>query len=390
MAKEEKLNDEVAVQRPEQGVGGLVKSALWMWGRSSPHRMVFFLRVAWRLRGAERRRVRQERQIDGSIPSVVAISPTMRCNYDCAGCYSRGRPTDNELSTDELDALLTEAEELGVLAVVVTGGEPLLRDDMLDLVARHQRLLFVPITNGSLVTPEMARRIARSGNVVLLVSIEGFPSDTDGRRHPGAHKTAIYALECLRDARACFGFAATNTAANIVHLGTDAFIDQMIALGCSVGYFTEYVPCGPNPRTDWILDEATRAVFRQRVLDLRRRKPIVLIQFPHDEYGEGNRCSAAGQESLHINAQGDVEPCPFVPIARENIRQGGLIAACTSPLLRAIREHPTLLQRQRFACALFEHRAELEVLAQQLSTGCWRGAAPLDGHLCSERRQSRR
>lgn len=137
----------------------------------------------------------------------------------------------------------------------------------------------------------------------------------------------------------------------------------MVDLGCSVGFFAEYVPCDPNPRHDWILDEAARAAFRRRVLDLRRRKPIVLIQFPHDEYGKDNRCSAAGRASLHINSQGGVEPCPFVPISRESIREGGLIAACQSPFLRAIRENPTLLRRQRFACSLFEHRAELEALA---------------------------
>lgn len=291
----------------------------------------------------------------------------MRCNYNCVGCYSRGRRTDNELSTDELDTFLTEAEELGVLAVVVTGGEPLLREDILALMARHRRLLFVPITNGSLVTPETARRIARSANVIPLVSIEGFASDTNERRGPTAYEAAIRAFHWLRDARVCFGFAATNTTANTNHLGTDAFVDQMAALGCSVGYFIKYVPCGPDPRPEWTLDEAAGTAFRQRVLDLRRRKPIVLIQFPHDEYGEDNRCSAAGQRSLHINSQGDVEPCPFMPIACDNIRQGGLMAACQSPFLRAIRENPTLLRRQRFACSMFEHRAELEALAQQFT-----------------------
>jgi MoaA/NifB/PqqE/SkfB family radical SAM enzyme len=365
MAKEEKLNRGLPAGRRQPGIGDLVMSALWKWARSSPRRMLFLLRVAWRLWQAKHRRVRHERQIDGLVPSVVAISPTMRCNYNCVGCYSRGRRTDNELTTDELDNLLTEAEELGVLTVVVTGGEPLLRQDMLGLMARHRRLLFVPITNGSLLTLETARRIARSGNVILLVSIEGFPSDTDERRRSTAHETAIQAFQCLRDARACFGFAATNTTGNTSHLGTDAFVDQMVALGCSVGYFIEYVPCGPNPRPDWTLDEAARAAFRQRVLDLRRHKPIVLIQFPHDEYGEDNRCSAAGQKSLHINSQGDVEPCPFMPIACDNIRQGGLLAACQSPFLRAIRQHPTLLQRQRFACSMFEHRAEIQALARQ-------------------------
>ncbi len=338
--------------------------AIWTWARFNPRRVALLLRISWRHWHAIRRHRRNQRHIDGSIPSVLAISPTMRCNYNCKGCYSRGRPTSNELSTGELSALFSEAEELGVHSIVLTGGEPFLRSDTLDLIARHRRLLFFIITNGSLMTSDIARGIARSGNAIPLVSIEGSTSDTDDRRGAGAHETALRAFDHLRKAQALFGFVATNTAANTAQLATEAFIDHMVANGCAVGFFTEYVPCGPNPNPDWVLDEATRASFRKRILEFRRSKPIVLSHFPDDEYGKENRCLAAGHVSLHINSQGDIEPCPFASIARESIRHGGLIAACQSPFLRAIREQPKLLQRHRYACSLFEHRAELDVLAQ--------------------------
>jgi len=339
--------------------------ALWIWARFSPRRIIFLLRMFWRHWRANSRRKRQQHKVDGLIPSVLAISPTMRCNYNCQGCYSRGRPTDNELSTDELNALLSEAEELGIHSIVLTGGEPLLRDDILDLIDQHQRLLFLFITNSSLVTPEIARRIARSGNTVMLVSIEGFASNTDQRRRPGTHGMAMRAFSSLRKAHAAFGFVATNTTANTAQLATDEFIDQMVAIGCAVGFFTEYVPCGPNPKPEWVVDEAARVAFHERVLEFRRHKPIVLSQFPDDEYGVENRCSGAGRTSLHINSQGDIEPCPFMPVAHENIRHGGLVTACQSPFLRAIREQPELLQRHRYACALYEHRDKLNDLARQ-------------------------
>jgi len=345
--------------------GNVNYGALRTWAGLNPRRIALLLRISWRHRRAIRRRQRKHRDIDGSIPSVLAISPTMRCNYNCKGCYSRGRPTDDELTTGELDVLYSEAEELGVHSIVLTGGEPFLRGDTVDLIAQHHRLLFFVITNGSLMTPGVARRIARSGNAIPLVSIEGFAGDTDVRRHPGAHETALHALDHLCKAQALFGFCATNTAANTAQLASDAFIDQMVTIGCAVGFFTEYVPCGPNANPDWVLDEATRAAFRKRIFEFRRSKPIVLSHFPDDEYGEENRCLAAGRVSLHINSQGGVEPCPFVSIARENVRHGGLRAACQSPFLRAIREHPYLLQRNRYACSLFEHRAELDGLAQQ-------------------------
>ncbi len=351
----------------QPGIGALMRSALWTWGRSNPRRMAVLAGIGWRMWRANSRRLARQRELGMTIPPVVAISPTMRCNYDCAGCYSRGRDSAGELSTSELDALLSEAEDLGVVSVVVTGGEPFMRDDLVDLMARHRGLLFVPITNGSLLTPAVARLIARSQNVLLLVSVEGFAADTDERRRPGAHAAALRALDRLRTAGACYGFAATNTTTNTAHLGTDAFIDEMVALGCSVGFFTEYVPCDERPRHDWVLDPGTRDTFRERVLKLRKSKPIILVQFPHDEYGADNSCSAAGRASLHINSRGDVEPCPFAPISCENVRRGGLAAACRSPFLRAVRDDERLLRRDRFACALFEHRRELEALASRFA-----------------------
>jgi len=341
--------------------------ALWTWARVSPRPIGLLLGISWRHRSALRRHAAQQRRVGSQLPSILALSPTMRCNYHCQGCYSRGRPEDNELSTDELNKLLSEAEELGFHSIVLTGGEPLLRNDIPDLLVQHRRLLFFLITNGSLLTADVARRLSRSGNIIPLVSIEGFSGDTDDRRQVGAHDAAIRAFDHLREAGALFGFCATCTAANVDHLGTDAFINEMAATGCAVGFFTEYVPCSLNPRPDWVLAEAARTAFHSRVLEFRRRKPIVISQFPDDEYGRDNRCSAAGRVSLHINSQGDVEPCPFVSLARDNIRHGGLLGACRSPFLRAIREQPHLLQRRRYGCSLFEHRSELDRLAQQFN-----------------------
>lgn len=352
--------------RPRGGIGPLLRSALWLWGRSGPRRLFFVLRNGRRLWLANRRRLRQMKRLGISIPTVLAISPTMRCNFNCRGCYSRGRPVENELSGRELAALLREAEQLGISAVVVTGGEPLLCPDLLQLTGKSRRLFFVIITNGSMVTPEVARQVADSGNIALLVSIEGSAAYTDERRRPGAYAAAMDAFAHLRDAGAFFGFAATNTTANTAYLGSDAFIQQMIACGCGVGFFTEYVPCDPHPLPHWVLSETERDAFRRRVLELRQQQPLMLIQFPQDEYGEDNYCSGAGRASLHINSQGGIEPCPFISIACENIREGGLLAACRSSFLRAIREQDRLLRRKRFACALFEHLDEIEGIAARL------------------------
>ncbi len=126
--------------------------------------------------------------------------------------------------------------------------------------------------------------------MVVPVSIEGSLEDTDELRQACAHQTALRGFGLLSDARECVSFAATATAANAGHVAGDASVDEMIAIGCSVGYLTEYVPCGPIPIPDWVLNAEARATVRQHVLDLWCRKPIVLIQFPDDGYGHENRC----------------------------------------------------------------------------------------------------
>jgi MoaA/NifB/PqqE/SkfB family radical SAM enzyme len=354
-------------RRSEKNIGNLLISSLWNWSLSNSHRSKFFSKICFYFLIASIRRIYMRAKIRGRIPAVLAISPTMRCNYDCIGCYSRDRVYNNELTTEEFDSVLTEAEKLGFSTVVVTGGEPFIRQDTLNLMEKHKRLLFVTITNGSLISFESAKRISESGNIVTLVSIEGFVSDTDFRRNEGAHEVAIRTFDYLCKAGAFFGFAATNTTANIENLASDEFVDRMVASGCAVGFFTEYIPCGPDPRFDWVLSELQRESFREQVLEIRNEKSIIVVQFPHDEYGKDNICSAAGRASLHINSQGEVEPCPFVSISWENIRKGGLVSACKSPFLRAIREHSELLQRKDLACSLFEHFEEIKILSLQFN-----------------------
>ena len=360
--KKHPINDGPYSQRDNPGIGVLVARILWKWGTSNTRTFPFLMKNAWHLWRSGLIRNKQSGLLKAHLPTVIAISPTMRCNYNCLGCYSRDRDCRDELTIEELGLLLREAEQLGISAVVVTGGEPFIQEDMVNLIENHPRLLFVPITNGSLITKDTARRLARSGNNIVLVSLEGSPADTDVRRGKGAYSRVEQAFANLREARACFGFAATNTRLNSDYLSSRVFIDKMIDYGCMTGFYSEYVPSGPRIEEDWALTEADRAVFRSKVLTIRRTMPIVLVQFPQDEYGEDNICSAAGQASLHINSQGYVEPCPFVPVAVDNIRSGGLLSACRSDFLCSIRKEPELLKREKYACALFEHLPEIQSL----------------------------
>jgi MoaA/NifB/PqqE/SkfB family radical SAM enzyme len=348
----------------KNGIGFLSRRAYYLVGRKGMRGAALLAAAGIRLLRSNRRRNKFERNNGLSLPTVLVVSVTMACNYDCLGCYSRGRSDQGELSKAELNNLFDEAQNMGFLASVLTGGEPLMREEILEIVEKHPQILFILITNGSLMTSEKAAAIGRMKNLIVLVSIEGSCVFTDQRRGDGAHRAVLEAMTILNNAGAFFGFAATNNTENSNFLGSNEFINDMIDRGCSVGLITEYVPCGPMPRADWVLNITQREEFRQRIIKMRSLKPIVLVQFPQDEYGEANICSGAGRVSLHINSQGGIEPCPFVPLSVDNIRQGGLMAALKSSFLASIRSRPDLLSRDRLACSLYEHFSEVEALCE--------------------------
>jgi MoaA/NifB/PqqE/SkfB family radical SAM enzyme len=351
-------------RRKAEGIGALARKAYYLMGRKGLHGTSLLIGAAIRLYRSNRRRKKFATKHNLVVPTVLVVSVTMACNYDCLGCYSRGRPESGELSKAELSNLFNEAQNMGLLAAVLTGGEPLMREDIFDIVKKQSQILFILITNGSFMTLEIATAMGRLRNLVVLVSIEGSCAFTDERRGAGAHQTVLEAMAMLKEAGAFFGFAATNNAQNSGYLGSDEFIDDMIERGCSAGLITEYIPCGQEAHSEWVLNPMQREQFRQRILEMRSVKPIVLVQFPQDEYGEANICSGAGRASLHINSQGGIEPCPFVPLSCDNIRQGGLTAALKSSFLASIRSRPDLLARDRLACSLYEHYLEVEALLE--------------------------
>ena len=303
------------------------------------------------------------------------FSPTMRCNLSCAGCYSRDYPRDGEMMLTEIGDLFAQAKELGVFFFVLTGGEPLLRDGLMDLVEQHRDLIFLLFTNGSVMDSMWAKEVARWGHVVPILSIEGNREETDMRRGPGTYEQVRRAMTTLREAKAFFGFSTMVTRRNLRTIGQGGFIDEMIERGCRMGFLADYVPMGSRADPDLVPTEEEQVWLRERVLDMERRAPIFLVRLPDDEYAATGSCMAAGRGFLHVNAQGYVEPCPFAHLASDTVREKPLKEVLRAPLFAHIREHSDLLTRPHMGCALFEHRAALEQVAEEL------GARRTDGDL---------
>jgi MoaA/NifB/PqqE/SkfB family radical SAM enzyme len=337
-----------------------------VWLRWNPRRLGLLSKRLLFARGAGAKRSRLFTHEQLVVPPVLIISVTMRCNLECRGCYSRNYPIDNEMSPQELDRLLTDAEQLGVGFVVLTGGEPFMVDGLLELLSRHPRITFLLYTNGTRIDQANSRVIYRMGNVVPLLSIEGTERQTDERRGAGTYAVVVQAMRFLKEAGAFFGFSSMVTSENLDVLGSDGFIDDMIDRGCKMGYYVNYVPCVKGAPFDLVPGIERQTWFHEQIIVFQQNKRIVLVHMPDDEYTIGGSCMAAGRGFLHINAQGFVEPCPFSHIATHTVRTASLKECLQSDLFSYIRGRPELLRKPRLGCALYENRDKLLKAAKEL------------------------
>jgi MoaA/NifB/PqqE/SkfB family radical SAM enzyme len=283
-------------------------------------------------------REEQQRRHGVHLPNFMAISPTMRCNLDCKGCYAGQYDTSSELSFAELDRLLEEAKELGMYFFTITGGEAFFRADLLELFGKHGDCFFQVYTNGTLIDAAMARRLAELGNVMPMVSVEGSEGETDFRRGKGIYKRILAAYGHLREAGVLFGFSATYTNSSASYLSSDDFLRTMIDRGCLMGWFFQYVPIGSKPDLSYMATPEQRAFLHRQVERWRgnREFPIFIGDFWNDgPYVDG--CMAGGQRYWHVISDGRVEPCVFVPFAVDNIREKSLIEIAKSPFFTDIR-----------------------------------------------------
>lgn len=318
--------------------------------------------VGWPLRKA-----REDRGL--AAPFLMVISPSMRCNLRCAGCYAGQYCQKDDLPFEVLDRVITEAKSIGVYFFTISGGEPFIRRDLLDIFEKHGDAYFQVYTNGTLIDEAMARRLVELGNVGPAISIEGYEAETNARRGKGVYNKVIRAMENLRNEGAIFGFSGTVTRHNAELITSDELIERMIELGCLFGWYFTYIPIGRHPDTSLMATPQQRQIARENVWRARTRKPIWIADFWNDGRLT-NGCMAGGRFYLHINSRGDVEPCVFCHFALDNVNEKTLEEALESPFFKAIRRRFPWSDNLLTPCMIIDHP---EVLREAIIEG---GARP--------------
>jgi len=300
-----------------------------------------------------------------AAPQVFLISPTMRCNLRCPGCYAGNYSQKDDLELNVIDRVISEGEELGMFWVTILGGEPFIRKDMWEIYARHEDVFFQVFTNGTLVDKEAARNLAKVGNVLVIFSVEGFEGETDARRGKGVFRRVMQAMDDLREAGVPFGFSVMVTRQNVDTIISDEFNNMLIEKGCLVGWHFLYIPVGLNPDVRLMPTAEQREMMRRMGAQrIRNEKPIFIVDFWNDAPFVGG-CIAGARNYFHINARGDVEPCIFVHLAVDNIKQKSLKEVINSPYFRAIRARQPYSDNLLRPCMIIDHPNVLRGLCKE-------------------------
>lgn len=291
-------------------------------------------------------------------PWTMVISPTAKCNLNCLGCYAGQYDKKDELSFELVDRILKEAKELNIYFVTISGGEPFLWPYLLEIFQKHNDIYFQVYTNGTLIDKILAKKLAKLGNAMLAISVEGFKEETDQRRGKGIFDKVMSAMDNLKEAGVLFGFSTTVTKYNSEILVSDEFIDFYINKGCSFGWYFQYVPIGVRPDVNLMSKPKQRFKLRQRVEEIRKTKPIFIGDFWNDGPHVGG-CIAGARPGgyFHINCQGDVEPCVFLQFSVDNIKEKKLIDVIQSDFFKAFQKAQPYCQNGNLLtpCALIDH-----------------------------------
>lgn len=290
-----------------------------------------------------------------SPPFTILISPTMQCNLKCVGCYSGKYVRQPGLSADVIDRVITEAEEMGIRFIVFSGGEPLTRKrDLFPLLEKHHDTYFMFYTNGTLISDEVADKLYRLGNAGAIISLEGFEEATDARRGPGVYSMVMEAMTRLKSHGVPFGTSLTVTSRNIEEVTSDEFFEHLYHKGVMVVWLFLFMPVGQDPDVSLMPSPEQRDYLRRRGSALRAKYPIFIADFWNDAPFVGG-CIAGGTNYVHINANGDVEPCVFTHVAVDSILEKSLPEVLTSEFFTTIRSKQPYSENLLTPCMIIDN-----------------------------------
>ena len=284
-----------------------------------------------------------------------------------------------------MDSIISQGKELGIYMYIYTGGEPLVRKaDLIKLCEMHPDCEFLSFTNATLIDEAFCQDLLRVKNFIPAISLEGFEEANDSRRGEGVYDKVTTAMRLLKDHKLPFGISACYTSVNCEDITSEAFFDQLIDLGALFTWFFHYMPVGNDAALSLLPSPEQREMVYDRIRQFRGSKALFTLDFQNDaEYIGG--CIAGGREYLHINANGDVDPCVFIHYSNANIHDCTLLEALKSPIFMAYHDNQPFNDNMLRPCPMLENPERLRQLVKETGAKSTDMQSPESAdHLCDK------
>jgi AdoMet-dependent heme synthase len=282
--------------------------------------------------------LKQGRGQKGYPLRMIAWEVTRNCNLDCVHCRARAssKHYENELSLDESKKVLDDIASFSTPTIILTGGEPLLRDDIYD-IARYgvsKGLRMVIAVNGTLVDREVAGKLKDAGILRVSMSVDGKDqtSHDNFRRVSGSFDSVMRAGQIFNDVGLPFQINTTVTKLNMADLGD--IYDLVKGMGAVAWHVFLLVPVG---RGEGLKGEELNAAMYEDVLNWlydreeRNEMEMKVTCAPHyyrivKEKGGTPKSAGclAGKSFLFISHTGIAQPCGYLDLACGDVRKYGV------------------------------------------------------------------
>jgi MoaA/NifB/PqqE/SkfB family radical SAM enzyme len=303
-----------------------------------------------------------------NVPWAILMDPTSACNLHCTGCWAAEYGHQMSLTFDQLDDIITQGKKLGIHFYVMTGGEPLVRkDDIVKLAEKHNDCAFHIFTNGTLIDEEFCKKVKKVGNISFALSVEGYEETNDGRRGEGVFQKVMHAMDIMKANGLLYGVSICYTSKNIEVVTSDEFLDMLIEKGCRLAWYFHYMPVGNDAALDLLPSNEQREYMYHRVREIRGMKTgkqIFAMDFQNDAEFVGG-CIAGGKNYLHINPNGDVEPCVFIHYSGANIKEKSLLECLQQPLFMQYHNNMPFNDNMLRPCPMLENPERLRKMVHE-------------------------
>jgi MoaA/NifB/PqqE/SkfB family radical SAM enzyme len=255
---------------------------------------------------------------------------TGKCRLRCRHCYRRGRWGD-DLPLEVIRRGVRELQEIGACMLGITGGEPLLREDLPEILAAiDDRSSIILYTTGDGLTPKRATQLADLGVSAVIISVDHYDQAKHDvqRRFEGSFNMAVKAVEI---------FSGLGVYTSVTLIPTEEIVEEeglYRYLECATEWGAHEVRIGiplPSGKLLKTLDEGKVLISRSRINKIKelqmvansqRRYPVVMA-FPVIEGADMFGCGC-GYHNISIENDGSVTPCVLVPMGFGNIRDESL------------------------------------------------------------------